>query len=76
LSDLEAEARKLALEMLATSPLGLKLTKECLAASIDAGSVEQAIAMEDRNQSLCATSPDLREGISAFMEKRRPDWGR
>ena len=72
--DLEDEARKLVDEMLLTSPLGLQLTKECLNASLDAGSLEAAIAMEDRNQVLCATSPDLREGIKAFLEKRKPSW--
>jgi enoyl-CoA hydratase len=72
--DLEHEARKLADEMLLTSPLGLQLTKECLNASLDAGSLEAAIAMEDRNQILCAQSDYLREGIRAFLEKRRPSW--
>jgi enoyl-CoA hydratase len=71
-ADLEAEARKLAEEMLATTPLGLRLTKECLTASIDAASLEQAIAMEDRNQVLCAQTDDFREGIGAFLEKRAP----
>ena len=69
---LENEARKLAEEMLQTSPNGLRLTKECLAASLDAGSLEQVIAMEDRNQVLCATSPDLVEGVTAFLQKRPP----
>jgi len=72
--DLEAEARKLADEMLLTSPLGLELTKECLNASLDAGSLEAAVAMEDRNQILCAQSDYLREGIAAFLQKRRPRW--
>jgi enoyl-CoA hydratase/carnithine racemase len=72
---LEAEARGLAEEMLAATPLGLRLTKECLAASIDAGSLEQAIAMEDRNQVLCTQSPDFREGVRAFLEKRPPSYG-
>ncbi|HKJ24778.1 MAG TPA: enoyl-CoA hydratase-related protein [Myxococcota bacterium] len=69
---LEAEAAGLAAEMLATSPLGLRLTKECLGHSIDAGSLEQAVAMEDRNQALCAQSPDVREGMLAFLQKRAP----
>jgi enoyl-CoA hydratase len=69
---LEEEARELAEEMLATTPMGLRLTKECLAASIDAGSLEAAIAMEDRNQVLCTQTRDLREGITAFFEKRAP----
>jgi enoyl-CoA hydratase/carnithine racemase len=67
---LEAEAQRLVDEMLATSPLGLRLTKECLGASLDAGSLEQVIAMEDRNQILCTRSADFREGIRAFLEKR------
>jgi enoyl-CoA hydratase len=71
---LEAEARMLVDEMLATTPLGLRLTKECLTASIDAGSLEQAIAMEDRNQVLCAQTSDFREGIAAFLEKRPPHY--
>ena len=60
--------------MILTSPLGLELTKECLNASLDAGSLEAAIAMEDRNQVLCAQSGDVREGIAAFLQKRRPKW--
>ena len=72
---LEAEARTLVAEMLATSPLGLRLTKECLTASIDAGSLDQVIAMEDRNQILCARSADFQEGIRAFLEKRAPKYG-
>ena len=71
---LEAEARTLAEEMLRTSPLGLKLTKECLNASLDAGSLDQAIAMEDRNQILCAQSRNMAEGVRAFLEKRAPRW--
>jgi enoyl-CoA hydratase/carnithine racemase len=28
--------------------------------------------MEDRNQILCAQTSDFREGIAAFLEKRKP----
>ncbi|MGB3811267.1 MAG: enoyl-CoA hydratase/isomerase family protein [Parvibaculum sp.] len=59
-------------EMLTTSPLGLRLTKECLNMSVDAGSLEAAIAMEDRNQILAAQTNDFREGIAAFLQKRKP----
>lgn len=61
-------------EMLTTTPLGLRLTKECLNMSVDAGSLEAAVAMEDRNQILCAQTADFREGISAFLEKRSPTY--
>ena len=52
-AELAGAARRLLDDMLTTSPLGLRLTKECLNASVDAGSLEQVIAMEDRNQVLC-----------------------
>jgi len=71
---LESAARELAEEMLATTPIGLRLTKECLQHSIDAASLEQAIAMEDRNQVLCVGTDDFREGIRAFFEKRAPSY--
>ena len=71
-AELETTAHALAADILRNSPLGVRLTKECLQHSIDAGSLEQAIAMEDRNQILCAQTTDVREGIIAFLEKRPP----
>ena len=71
---LEAAAQPYIDDMLTTSPLGLRLTKECLNMSVDAGSLEAAIAMEDRNQILCAQTKDFREGISAFLGKRAPEY--
>jgi len=71
---LEAEARKLVDDLLATSPLGLRLSKECLNASLDMNSMDAVVAMEDRNQILCAQTSDLREGVAAFLQKRRPEW--
>jgi enoyl-CoA hydratase/carnithine racemase len=73
-SELPAAAQTLADEMLRNSPLGLRLTKECLNASLDAGSLEQVIAMEDRNQILCTRSADFGEGIAAFLQKRAPHY--
>jgi enoyl-CoA hydratase/carnithine racemase len=42
--------------------------------SLDAGSLEQVIAMEDRNQILCTRSDDFGEGVRAFLEKRPPKY--
>jgi len=72
---LEAEARGFVRDMLHATPLGLRLTKEALNHAIDAQSLEAAIAMEDRNQILCAQGEDFREGVSAFLEKREPRYG-
>ncbi len=61
-------------EMLGTSPIGLRLTKECLNMSVDAGSLEAAVAMEDRNQILASQTNDFKEGIAAFLQKRKPSF--
>ncbi len=70
--EIEAEGESLVAEMLHATPLGLRLTKECLNHAIDAQGLEAAIAMEDRNQILCSQSEDFREGVRAFLEKRPP----
>ncbi len=74
-AELAAAAQALADDMLRNSPLGVRLTKECLNASLDAGSLEQVIALEDRNQILCTRTSDFREGVTAFLQKRPPQYG-
>jgi len=69
---LDAAAKSYIDAMLTASPIGLRLSKECLNMSVDAGSLEAAIAMEDRNQVLCSRSEEFGEGIRAFLEKRKP----
>ncbi|MBM69640.1 MAG: enoyl-CoA hydratase [Haliea sp.] len=60
--------------MLTNSPLGLRLSKEALNINIDIGSLEAAIAVEDRNQILCSQTVDAREGMAAFAERRVPNY--
>jgi enoyl-CoA hydratase len=69
---LETAAQGYIDDLLRTSPLGLRLTKECLNMSVDAGSMEAAVAMEDRNQVLTTKTQDFAEGVAAFIEKRMP----
>ena len=71
-SGLEKAGQVFVDEMLATSPMGLRLTKEGLNMSIDAGSLEAAMAIENRNQVLCSGTEDFKEGLQAFVEKRPP----
>ena len=73
---LEAEGRALAEDMLHATPLGLRLTKEALNHSIDAGGLEAVIAMEDRNQVLSSQDANFKEGVAAFLEKRKPNYAR
>jgi enoyl-CoA hydratase/carnithine racemase len=60
--------------MLATSPLGLRLTKDALNHAIDAPSLEAVIALEDRQQVLCTQTPEFAEAVRAFLEKRPPNY--
>ena len=71
-AELEARGQAMVDAILANSPLGVRLTKEALNMNIDAQSLEAAIALEDRQQILCAQTDDMREGIGAFLEKRDP----
>jgi len=71
---LEEAAQPYVDEMLATSPMGLRLTKEGLNMAVDAGSLEQAMAIENRNQVLAARTDDFKEGLQAFLEKRKPNY--
>ena len=69
---LEQAAQVYVDEMLATSPMGLRMTKEGLNFAIDAAGLEAAMAIENRNQLMCARTNDAKEGMRAFIEKRSP----
>ncbi len=73
-SDLRQAADPLVEDMLATAPMGLRLSKQALNMAIDAPSLDSALAMEDRHQALLAQSRDSREAVTAFLEKRSPGW--
>ena len=72
---LEAAGAALVQDMLATAPLGLRLTKECFWANVDGNDLASAIAIEDRNQVLTVANGDLTDGMRAFVEKRKPQYG-
>lgn len=67
-------AFSLAEEMLQTSPLGLRLTKDALNLNIDAASMEHAFGLEDRQQIMLSQTADSVEARTAFFEKRPANW--
>jgi len=71
---LAAAARETIDDMLRTAPMGLRLTKDALNVSVDAASLEAAMAVEDRHQSLLALTDDATEAGLAFFEKRDPHY--
>ncbi|WP_338466098.1 enoyl-CoA hydratase/isomerase family protein [Novosphingobium sp. ZN18A2] len=68
------KALSLAGEMLLTSPMGLRLTKDALNLNIDAASMEHAFAIEDRQQILLSPTEDALEARTAFLAKRAPEF--
>ncbi len=73
-ADLDEAVKPMLNEMLTTSPVGLRLTKDGLNMAVDAASLEAAMAIENRNQLLAARTNDAREGMRAFVEKRPPEY--
>jgi enoyl-CoA hydratase/carnithine racemase len=67
-------ALSLAEQMLLNSPMGLRLTKDALNLNIDAGSMEHAFGLEDRQQVLLSGTADAAETLEAFRGKRRPSY--
>ncbi|MEN3950746.1 enoyl-CoA hydratase/isomerase family protein [Iodidimonas sp. SYSU 1G8] len=74
MEELVAAGKSLADDMIATAPLGLRMTKECFWANVDGNDLNSAIAMEDRNQILAVSNGDVAEGIKSFLEKRKPNY--
>ncbi len=72
--DLLGEAVRLAELMTANSPLGVRLTKQVVQSNVDAPSLEAAVELENRNQTLTARTEDMAEALRAFREKRPPEF--
>ena len=65
---------ELAAEMTSNAPMGLRLTKQGLNRNLDARSLADAMALEDRQQVMMLMSEDFAEGVAAFQEKRPPEY--
>jgi enoyl-CoA hydratase/carnithine racemase len=72
---LDREAGDLAARLARGPRLALRLTKQALAGSLDRGLAE-ALDVERRAQTLAIQSPDVLEGIRAFLDKRPPRFER
>jgi enoyl-CoA hydratase len=70
--ELMTTALALAERMASFSPYGLAMTKDVIWANLEAGSLEAAIEIEDRNQLMLGFTENLPEAIRAFDQKRPP----
>lgn len=71
--ELEAATRELAATILAKSPLAIAMGKRMFYKQLEMG-LEEAYGFASENMACNMASEDAREGIDAFMAKRRPQW--
>ncbi|MBC7885987.1 MAG: enoyl-CoA hydratase/isomerase family protein [Saprospiraceae bacterium] len=67
------EVQKIAEQLAKMPTYGLALTKEALNHTY-ANTLDQQLALEDKLQTLAGQSDDYKEGTTAFLEKRFPDF--
>jgi methylglutaconyl-CoA hydratase len=73
--ELAQRVRSLADALIANSPESLKATKQLMATQNRAW-LNSAIALALEANALSRETLDFREGIAAFLEKRKPVWGK
>lgn len=67
------EALALAREIASKPPLAVRLAKEAVLKSFDT-TIEGGLEYERKNFYLLFASEDQKEGMKAFVEKRKPEW--
>lgn len=70
---LEEVGMKMAVKLASMPTYGLALTKQALNQSF-ANDLEAQLKLEDDLQTLAGNSNDYQEGVSAFLEKRKPEF--
>lgn len=70
---LRQRAQQMAEAFIEGAPVAQMLAKQGIDRSWDVG-FEEALAWEGQSQAICFQTEDVVEGISAFLEKRRPRW--
>ena len=70
-AELEAETMKLAAQLAASAPLALRGMLDCVNIGGECG-IEEGLEYEAAQFGLVFSTDDMREGTSAFLEKRKP----
>jgi enoyl-CoA hydratase len=67
------EAQRVAKEIANRPPVAVRLAKEAVLKAFDT-TIEMGLEFERKNFYLLFATEDMREGMSAFIEKRTPEW--
>jgi len=70
-ADLAAESEKLVRGILAMGPLAVRLSLEAVERGLDM-SMEEGLLLEANHFGLLAATADMKEGLTAFLDKRAP----
>ncbi len=73
--DVDGAANELVSALAENAPAAVSMTKEVMWANLHASSLDQALALEARTQSLLRATSDAQEARKAFLEKRAPQFG-
>ncbi|MBE0626772.1 MAG: enoyl-CoA hydratase [Burkholderiales bacterium] len=73
LEQLDAEIRKLCASILAKTPVAIRLGKEAFYRQLELG-LEAAYDLASETMACNMMAEDAREGIDAFVAKRKPEW--
>lgn len=73
LADLETQTMSLAQQLAAAAPLALRGMLDCINIGGECG-IEEGLEYEAAQFGLMFSTQDMREGTSAFLERRKPDF--
>jgi enoyl-CoA hydratase len=59
----------------ANAPWGVRMTKEVMWSQLEVGSLQAGLDLENRTQVLSSMTNDMREAVTAFLQKRPPHYG-
>jgi enoyl-CoA hydratase len=67
------EAQRLARDIASKPPVAVRLAKEAVLKAFDT-TIEMGLEFERKNFYMLFATEDMREGMAAFIEKRKPEW--
>jgi enoyl-CoA hydratase/carnithine racemase len=70
---LMSRSRELAAQLLELSPSSVRLTKKLINGFL-ARALDEQMAQAIEDNARIRTAADFREGVTAFLEKRKPRW--